>query len=153
MALLVKELMIGDWVNITGRFILVHEDSVATSCTITDFETRAAKINGLINNRLYANALINEAVTFKPIPLTIEILEKNGFIYESDGLTWYDGIHDKEHLYVYCPIRRNGNVRKIEICSTRCHYFVELEKEYYVHELQHILRLCGLNELADNFKI
>ena len=24
---------------------------------------------------------------------------------------------------------------------------------FYVHELQHALRLCGLNELADNFKI
>lgn len=24
---------------------------------------------------------------------------------------------------------------------------------YYVHELQHALRLCGLNELADNFKV
>lgn len=23
----------------------------------------------------------------------------------------------------------------------------------YVHELQHALRLCGLNELADNFKV
>ncbi|MBQ0088527.1 MAG: hypothetical protein KBT27_04250 [Prevotellaceae bacterium] len=23
----------------------------------------------------------------------------------------------------------------------------------YVHELQHALRLCGLNDLADNFKI
>lgn len=24
---------------------------------------------------------------------------------------------------------------------------------HYVHELQHALRLCGLNELADNFKV
>lgn len=23
----------------------------------------------------------------------------------------------------------------------------------YIHELQHALRLCGLNDLADNFKI
>ncbi len=34
-------------------------------------------------------------------------------------------------------------------------YGVEREKTYinYVHELQHALRLCGLTDLADNFKV
>lgn len=70
----------------------------------------------------------------EPIPLTAEILEKNGFKDEDADLlyTFYDGwnfeIHNKTML-VSC-----GSI-------------------WYVHELQHALRLCGLNELADNFQI
>lgn len=60
-----------------------------------------------------------------PINLTPEILEKNGFEYDDSVNIVGKMISDS----VY-------------------------EKQFkYVHELQRALRLCGLNDLADNFKV
>lgn len=82
-----------------------------------------------------------EGSCLSPIPLTPEILEKNGFIYrdlpfelywEYDGVTIDCGACD----YYYINL---GNNRSMDVSN--------------VHELQHALRLCGLNELADNFKV
>ena len=76
----------------------------------------------------------------KPIPLTIEILEKNG--WKDDGL-WYEYLDDKATIQS-CPPDMRGIINGIEIKEFQCKY---------VHQYQHLLRLCGLDELADNFKI
>ena len=79
----------------------------------------------------------------KPIPLTSEILEKNGFwvlekvdngaeehvAYATDGLILHYN-RDNDYHFPNTPISWK-----------------------YVHELQHVLRLCELDKLADNFKI
>lgn len=68
-----------------------------------------------------------------PIPLTEEMLKANGF--DKEGLTYefYDG-------YNFFLEGKKG------VC-------VHVGPIWCVHELQHALRLCGLNDLADNFKI
>ena len=71
------------------------------------------------------------------IPITPEILEKNGWWYDVEDM-W---LHDEVDFGIE---RRNGgfqcyNINQIKLDS--------------VHQLQQTLRLCGLNELADNFKI
>ena len=102
----------------------------------------------------------------KGIPITPEILEKNGFDPET-FLTyeWGRKVYFKEFLgcvvepadsgkYIFgttkywsktysdgSPIDW-GTMYDSRICNLQ-----------YVHELQHALRLCGLNELADNFKV
>lgn len=71
----------------------------------------------------------------QPIPLTAEILEKNGFKYNIFD-RWMNSRYDvaisekDEFLFIWDRIQLD-----------------------YVHELQHALRLCGLNDLAENFKI
>lgn len=86
---------------------------------------------------------------FQPIPLTAEILEKNGF-KDYDEIKEYQFEEDGEKYRFYlkkmyldgkfdCWGTNVGGVLPSLIAS--------------VHELQHALRLCGLNELADNFKI
>ena len=60
-----------------------------------------------------------------------EILEANGF--GRDPL-YYE--HNDGYDFFL------GNVRSVHVGPLQ-----------YVHELQHALRLCGLNEIADNFKI
>lgn len=70
-----------------------------------------------------------------PIPLTIEIIFTNnlpgniGFFVSNEN--------DAEHPDGYY----------LEV------YGMGIYGLRYVHELQHALRLCGLNDLADNFKV
>lgn len=63
----------------------------------------------------------------EPIPLTAKILGKNPNIEEL-------GYWDYE-----------VNVFRL--------FATPILNLWYIHQLQHALRLCGLNELADNFKI
>ena len=67
-------------------------------------------------------------IQVKPIPLTPEILEKNEW--------WYDEVS-------FCIEKWSG---------FQC-YDIDSIKLDSVHQLQHALRLCGLNDLADNFKV
>lgn len=70
-----------------------------------------------------------------PIPITEEMLWLNG-IKNLFGRPWYQ--------------RYNGHYQIVyeTDLGTQMRILVD-----YVHELQHALRLCGLNELADNWKV
>ena len=72
-----------------------------------------------------------------PIILTPEILEKNGWWYDSDDM-WQ---HEEVGFYIE---KWNGRFQCYDIND------IKLDS---VHQLQHTLRLCGLDELADNFKV
>lgn len=72
----------------------------------------------------------------RPIPLTPEILEINGFkLCEFNGVMCYE----RPEFVIHYSMRD---------CVGRNNFRYE-----YVHQIQHALRLCGLNELADNFRI
>ena len=73
----------------------------------------------------------------QPIILTPEILEKNGWWYDMDDM-WQ---HNEVGFYIE---KFNGRFQCYEIND------IKLDS---VHQLQQTLRLCGLNELADNFKV
>ena len=73
----------------------------------------------------------------EPIPLTKEILEKNGYGEDFDNYEYGDEIE----------IRLNLNEWEREMV-TGYGWMIR-----YVHQFQHALLLCGLNNLADNFKI
>ena len=76
----------------------------------------------------------------QPIPLTPEILEKNGW---KETQYWHEYQDGKNTIQCCLPDMR-GIINGIEIEHFKCEY---------VHQYQHLLRLCGLNELADNFKV
>ena len=76
-------------------------------------------------------------IQVKPIILTHEILEENGW--------WFNVEDEWLHYEVNFTIEKfNGRFQCYDINQ------IKLDS---VHELQHTLRLCGLNELADNFKV
>lgn len=83
-----------------------------------------------------------------PIPLTDEILEANGF--EKFGDCCLHKLQLEEERIII-----QANLVYIEIYSTSRHErMLRLHSvKFHVHQLQHALRLCGLNEVADNFKI
>lgn len=114
-----SELMIGDWV-------------------IDEYTNRPMRIEGV--NKMMGSGL-------SPIPLTAEILEKNGFTQvKNEKHTYHKHLEDgyisvyikKENAYIHY---HNHECDSLNI------------KRRYVHELQHPLRLCGVGELANNFKI
>lgn len=120
------ELMIGDWVydhDINKQHKVAAQDLL-----------------------LLDEGIMTENV-FEPIPLTLEILQKNGF--ETDG----------EAIWAsFCP---EDNEFALEIsepnyydenCGERGYWWTINACEYsiiplrYVHELQHALRLCGIEK-------
>lgn len=114
------DLMIGDWVlNTCDNLIQVAE-------VLED------GINGERNCEYYDD--------IKPIPLTCEILKKNGW---KDAEFWCEYQDGKNTIQCCLPDMR-GRINGIEIEHFKCEY---------VHQYQHLLRLCGLDELADNFKV
>ena len=79
------------------------------------------------------------------IPITPEILEKNGFIKVNSQRYDY-GYPDTD-----CYVKVNPKKNMIHVNGRNANS--NLYSHSFVHELQRALRLCGLNELADNFKI
>ena len=91
-------------------------------------------------------------IQVKPIPLTAEILEKDGWERDIDKEWKYNNSRILPH---YCYQWEKQNV-KIEMYAGLKGFTISLiigRRFYAVHELQHVLRLYGLDELADNFKI
>ena len=88
-------------------------------------------------------------IQVKPIPLTAEILEKNGFVLHGKTyiLKWRGADIHWRKTDGYASITAPNNLKLEGWCSISNGYFC------YVHILQHALRLCGLDELADNFKV
>ena len=81
----------------------------------------------------------------KPIPLTPEILEKNGFIKVNSQRYDY-GYPDTD-----CYVKVNPKKNMIHVNGRNANS--NLYSHSFVHELQRVLRLCGLDELANNFKL
>ena len=121
------ELQIGDWI---GR---VFDDK----CIIEDYRQvdwiRTGEI-GMRYQKVWSIGCI------EPIPLTYEILKKNGW---KDAEFWCEYQEGNNSIQACLPDMR-GRINGIEIEHFKCEC---------VHQYQHLLRLCGLDELADNFKI
>ncbi len=106
-------------------------------------------------------------IQVKPIPLTLEILEKNGWYYgltsdEEDAEQCLGGCHYNRHwcydegtgsISLIFPNDTDGGELIIDDQSFNRHLNIVFCDTLHVHELQRALRLCGLNELADNFKL
>ena len=121
-----RELMVKDWVaNQYGTPIQIYSTG---------------------DNGAYANTgdtlWVFEDNEYKPqpIPLTPEILEKNGW----KEIEYWHEYNDGNTIIQYSLSNIWGIINGIEIEHFKCEY---------VHQLQHLLRLCGLDEIADNFKV
>lgn len=115
-----KELMFGDWVYCEGQptpdnvmIQSIHEDGVWFQGE--EFEGAASY------DRIF------------PIPITPEILEKNGFIYNE--LPFIQGW---EQFGLTLTI--GGNGFRIN-CGINVAMIIDS-----VHELQHLIRLCGIDK-------
>ena len=113
-----KELQIGDWVNYRG-----------TNIQVTSLYDKGGsnEIGWGVKESTWVNGRCIE-----PIPLTAEILEKNGFKrgFGEEGQPIFSTIQFGEYGMWdgYCFPNCKGRVLQ------------------YVHQLQHALRLCGIEK-------
>lgn len=136
-----NELMIGDWVRISNFRTNIPSwrgRNVRVECLPDD-----TRIRTYFTKKYYDNYSVDKEDEIEPIPLTADILEKNGFERDPES-GWMIFVLD-------CgEISWLGTILNIRGDNTE---YLNLVDCMFVHELQHALRLCGLDELADNFKV
>ncbi|MBO7732828.1 MAG: hypothetical protein J6S67_09755 [Methanobrevibacter sp.] len=113
------KLMIGDWFQTTypsGRVVY-------------------RKVTGIFNN--YVNTEDGTTNAIEPIPITPEILEKNRFERgeDKDLWAWYSEL--ERVIWI------EGGITKITSVFTDSHFEGWCHD---VHQLQHALKLCGINK-------
>ena len=132
--MLCKELQYGDWVSAGGGLPM--------------------QITNVGEDYAYATFEGNEGDPWEfddkddqpePIPLTPEILVKNGFIKVNSQR--YDYGYPDTDFYVKVNPKKN----MIHVNGRNANS--NLYSHSFVHEMQQALRLCGLNEIADHFKV
>ena len=125
-----NELMIGDYVirkNAPKEILIV--DAIDSISNIVYLDLDGLGITEKLEN-------------IEPIPLTQKILEKNGFYHEYNvGYVMEE--YENEIIY-------NLWDRKLRILKNREQILnLEYFDEMCVHELQHILRLCGIEKTIE----
>ena len=137
-----NELMIGDWVKYTKKRDQYFQ-------VIENPKTIYIRIENIIEEGVneecrQGDSEWKEYDEIEPIPLTEEILKANGFARKPLLKSW----------------TIDGELELIEdsMGNTKLEYWFSVSDQYicpihHVHELQNALRLCGLDELADNFKL
>lgn len=123
-----EELMIGDW-------LLYKSDSLENAFPIQ------------ITREMFNKELVVWNDRFEPIPLTPEILEKNGF--EKEGVielyNLYAGIDHRVTIHDDKEYMNSNNEWYVHVDSEDYCTIATCELTY-VHELQHLLKLCGIDK-------
>lgn len=147
-----NELMIGDWVRISEP--CKYHGAIGRIKTLIDHkddENAYFKVF-LQNNTIHIGIEDICSDDIRPIPLTPENLEKIGFETDDDAHFFIQGQDNTLELllvelpfdaYTFDIVRTE---RTINRCNQRCYidrYFASI---YYVHQLQHALRLCGIEK-------
>lgn len=143
-----SELMIGDYVKYQGCICIIEEISAKGWVHLIHLETKA-RLN------LASDYIID---LLEPIPLTPEILEREGYNkFLGLGVFFSKYIKNQEMSIMI----------DILFCKDS-HIIVDIEKQSFIngtrnslhncdiqslHEFQHTLRQCGLNEWADDLKL
>ena len=142
-----ESLMIGDWILFSG------EPKRVKSIVISD--------NGV--ERIYVFGSTCQVSTIEayiqPIPLTPEILEKNGFHINGmpNSITSVKAIDDwSDDTYVWSRQETPNERMFVSVyIDDPFNFFVEISCQYchadgihirYIHELQNALKLCGIEK-------
>lgn len=143
-----NELMIGDWVNRRVGWIDEETKEIAWEAGIPFPIQVAAIYDGLVQYDVemgYGIIRSIEAADYElsPIPITPEILEKNGFV--AGKAKNRKGLRLISAPDLYLSLWRGRlNVRYIRALEKP---IIQMQTDcQYVHELQHYLRLMGINK-------
>lgn len=125
MKLTIDEIMVGDWLYITDHPMRKEEKQVKPE------------------------HFLRSLVQFEPIPLTKEILEKNGFKPNDDKYTEYFneylGVDNRVVLKSDPAYINTNNTWDVHIDTPDYRTIGNLELTY-VHEFQHFLKSCKIDK-------
>jgi hypothetical protein len=134
-----EELMIGDWVNFHLEIFLTDYEGIET---VHDEVLEIGKVSALnsignvwvIDSEGEEHQITNDEI--EPIPLTTEILDKNGFKEHRDYGYFIGQSNSGYYIYFdnnHLSIQAGYDVIEFACCE-------------YVHELQHVLNLCKIEK-------
>ena len=133
-----NEVMIGDWVK-------------PNQCKVPTTYTRVAMImtDGVYMEEAERRFDFEE---LHPITVTKEILEANGFIKSGYMCRCCHNLADFDnHAQLDYNLKFSTfEIKRMKNREWTAKIYIDA---HYVHELQHLLRVAGLNDMADNFKI
>lgn len=131
-----KSLMIGDWV----------QDRSGAKMKIMNIEYHCTRV--LYNGEEFILACFEQA-NLRPIPLTPEILEKNGFNVKkySDGEYYADIMFEDRCRRVEIDYRYGVDIDVCVIGHNNTPPFSRIETQVrYIHELQHIFKILKIDK-------
>ena len=121
--------MVGDFMLYNDDICIVDEIRVDNTAVLTALNTDVTSIDG-------DQVSVDEIM---PIPLTAEILEKNGFWCKHNvGYVMEEG--EYEIIYDLWDHKLRVLKNREQILN------LEYLDEMCIHELQHVLRLCGIDK-------
>ena len=150
-----NELMIGDWVHVEAHRGFNAQNVKVESIPDPDDDNEYGHHYGHIGAWLESddNDFRDvEAKHLQPIPLTVEILEKNGWKHEFDKTGYmvkYDlGKEGKNCWMMWAIKEHNLDIQRQD--ENLDMYNLKVSRVVipcdYVHQLQHALRLCGIEK-------
>ena len=111
-----SDLMIGDWVSYKDK-MPCRITAICKDCAVVDNDT--------------TQDWDIDYEDLRPIPLTAEVLEKNGFVF-ANGHYWLKDDDDMMLVVVAYGLFLLNGYSNMDL--------------RHVHELQHALRLCGIDK-------
>lgn len=161
----VNELMIGDWVNYRPGWFdeeteeVVYDSKTGFPIRLTCLYDGLSQYDDVLpNGRI--NTIEVEDYELFAIPLTPEILEKNGFHwgctaseedfcgavgcgYPDSGWCFDEGAGEIKIIF---PNETDGGLVRLDDQNGDRHLELVFVEPLMVHELQHALRLCGIKK-------
>lgn len=135
----VKELSVGNWVSC--------EDNGKRNYQILAINKDSAWLDKE-GRKVYAQDML------KPIEITPEILEKNGFVndfYVDEAVADYHFVRLEGYSLHIKELQQGGDDALVTYCNGSVNIATELHGEinkeiHFVHQLQNALTLCGINK-------
>ena len=142
-----SELTLGSWVIATNNGVCPLPGKIA------EMLPRAGRVVGIDGDGVWLSFVdfffMLDAI--EPVPLTPEILEKNGWKHEFDKkpyMTFYH-LEDEKYWLMWCISEHTLDIQRQNI-TLLDQYNLCAERAViacnYVHQLQHALRLCGIEK-------
>ena len=120
------DLMVGDWVYSTFS----NKPCKVQAIELSEHEYCSVQVTGVDG--------VKDIVSLSPIPLTAEILEKNGWYIPTNSCWWHNNEID-----FYLVGYTNGD---FGIYTDGDSEFSDLCRINHVHELQNLYRICRFNK-------
>ena len=163
-----KELMIGDFVRVSKDVCIKKGTIVKVRSIDGDNSFQEKGLKGCASCETIDDSSITGGVWveyLEPIPITHEVLEKAGFVKDEDketGCTYHILVptgYEKNSFTIQISLYKepicgvnvlfkcwgwippqNGGINDIHLCGMK-----------YVHEMQHAIRLCGIDKELIHF--